>query len=114
MNVTQELILACRRITYGYGNNRDLIKHIVQIVPSIRPYCYIWGIQAHTAVWVQRIIRFLVDDAFVAPLPQIIDGCRPAYIIVQTECMPIKAIMRTVHIDTAVENIWFPIWNVFP
>ena len=80
-------------VCHCYRNDRYLIKHIIQIVSTIRPYCHIRCVQAHSPIGVERILCFPVNNSFIMPVSKIIYWCRPAYIISKTKYMSVIHVM---------------------
>ena len=73
MNIAIKFVLSCRSITYSNGNYRNLVQHVIKIVPSVRSHRNIRGIQTHFAFRVQRIGCLRINHTLISPVAQVID-----------------------------------------
>ena len=51
--------------------------------------------------------------ALKAPVRQVINRSRPAYIIVFAVSCAIKAVVASIYIKPVIENVWFSVRNIF-
>ena len=61
------------------------IKNIVEVVASVRTNCHIRCIEAHVAVFIERVSSLWIYYAFILPVTEIVYWSRPAYIVTKTE-----------------------------
>ena len=114
MYISVEFIFAGGSITYCDRYDIDLVENVIQIVSAVRSDGDIGCVECHVTVFVQGILISFVYDAFISPVATIVYRCRPAYIVVNAECVTAESIVRTEHIDAAVKYIRLAVRNVFP
>ncbi|MNI28835.1 hypothetical protein D3C73_826330 [compost metagenome] len=113
-DITVELILPARLVADRHRNDGNLVQHIVEIIPPVRSHGDIGSIQAHAAFRIQRVIRSPVDYTLIPPIGQIVLRCRPADIVIQAKSVPVKTVMRAIHIHSAFKNIRLAVRDIFP
>jgi hypothetical protein len=112
--MTVEAECAAGRIAYSHRNDGKLIKHVVQIIPPVRPDSNIRGIQAHASFRIEGVIRGMVNDPFIPPVSQVLRRGRPADIIIQAKHVSVKPVMRAVNIHPSIKYIRLTVRDIFP
>ena len=88
-----KLIFTGRRVTNSDRDVALLVQHIIEVVPSVRTLRYIRGIKAGFSFPVVRVICLSINDAFIAPVGQVVHRSRPADIVVDTEHVAVERVM---------------------
>ena len=114
MDVSEKFIAPRRPVAYGDRYDADLVENIIKIVSSVRPDSDVRGIEAHMAVFIERIGFFRVDDAFISPGGRLIYRRGPAYVVAHAECFAVIQVMGAIDIDPVPEHIGLPVRDILP
>ena len=93
VHMAVKLIFTGRRVTNSDRDVALLVQHIIEVGPSVRTLRYIRGIKAGFSFPVVRVICLSINDAFIAPVGQVVHRSRPADIVVDTEHVAVERVM---------------------
>ena len=114
MHMAVEFIFAGGRVANGNCHAALLVQHIIEVVPAVGTLGDVRSVETGFAFPVVRVIGFLINDTFIAPVSQVVHRGGPADIVVQAEHMAVEAVMGAVDIDPSVEHMGFTVGNIFP
>lgn len=127
LHMGQEFILPTRGVTDRHGDHIGEIHGIVEVVPSVPALHYIRSEQqmgqtlGHPVrdagdglILLEGFLLLPVDDAFIFPVSQIINGSAPADVVQQAELLSVILVVAAVDIDPVSEDTGLPVGNVLP
>ena len=98
----------------SHRDHRGVVQSVVEVVPPIRAFGHIGGVQALAAVGVARVLGAAVEHPLIPPVGQVGDRGAPAHIVVGTEVVAARAVVAAKDIDAPVEHMGFAVGHIFP
>ena len=108
----EELIGPGRFVRDGHADFLEEVQAVIEVVLSVVPAADIRCPQGVRAVRVAWILRLAENDAFIAPVREIVFRGGPADIVVGTVDIAVKAVVAAIDVETAVKHTGFAVRDV--